>query len=200
VTLSEHIVGIASAAGLELTLADAAPHAQYLALLARWNRKTNLTSLHVDPPDDAAIRRLILEPLMAARFVRDVDRNAVDLGSGGGSPALPLKLARPRLGFTLVESRARKCAFLREAVRHLGLQDVQIAETRFEMFTPTFPPSAADLVTFRAVRADGQLWDCVNSMLSPDGQVAWFGHGDGHPDEKFRVVSESVEIAILRRA
>ena len=44
----------------------------------------------------------------------------MDIGSGGGSPAIPFKLAVPRLGLTMVEAKARKSAFLREAVRQLG--------------------------------------------------------------------------------
>ena len=46
----------------------------------------------------------------------------MDVGSGGGSPAIPLKLAVPRLSLTMVEAKARKSAFLREAIRHLGLE------------------------------------------------------------------------------
>ena len=44
-----------------------------------------------------------------------------DIGSGGGSPAIPLKLARPTLPLPMVESKTRKAVFLREAVRALGL-------------------------------------------------------------------------------
>ena len=62
----------------------------YYELLARWNRKINLTSLE-DP--DEAIDRLLLEPVIAARHLSPAVVNVMDVGSGGGSPALPLALA-----------------------------------------------------------------------------------------------------------
>ncbi len=56
----------------------------------------------------------------------------MDVGSGGGSPAIPLKLAVPRLRLTMVEAKARKSAFLREAVRHLGLEQRSVETARYE--------------------------------------------------------------------
>ena len=81
--------------------------AEYLQLLARWNRRINLTALKVDPPTDEAIDRLLIEPLVAAGRIGASDRLAVDVGSGGGSPALPMKIAAPALRMVLVESRAK---------------------------------------------------------------------------------------------
>ena len=94
--------------------------AAYYELLARWNRKINLTSLE---NLDEAIDRLLLEPLVASRYLPASANRLMDVGSGGGSPAIPFKLAVPRLRLTMVEAKARKSAFLREAVRHLSLAD-----------------------------------------------------------------------------
>ena len=78
----------------------------FYALLSRWNQKINLTSL-ADP--DEAIDRLILEPLLAAaRFVPAACSSMMDIGSGGGSPAIPMKLVSPRLALTMVEVKATK--------------------------------------------------------------------------------------------
>ena len=56
-----------------------------------------------------------------------------DLGSGGGSPAIPLKLVRPDARLTMVESKTRKAAFLREAVAQSGAADAaEVADERFE--------------------------------------------------------------------
>ena len=68
----------------------------YYRLLARWNRTINLTALSLDPLADEALDRLFIEPLAAAPYIRealDVTPLSVwfDLGSGGGSPAIPLK-------------------------------------------------------------------------------------------------------------
>jgi 16S rRNA (guanine527-N7)-methyltransferase len=67
----------------------------YYELLSRWNRKINLTS--ITQPDEA-VDRLLLEPLLAARHLPADSPALVDIGSGGGSPAIPMKLARPEVG------------------------------------------------------------------------------------------------------
>ena len=103
--------------------------ASYYELLTRWNKKINLTSIE---NLDEAIDRLLLEPLVASRHVSPSAGSLMDVGSGGGSPAIPLKLALPRLRLTMVESKARKSAFLREAVRHLGLGNATVETARYE--------------------------------------------------------------------
>lgn len=142
----------------------------YLELLARWNRRMNLTALAVDPPSDEAIDRLIVEPLEAARYVSLTARVAVDVGSGGGSPGIPFKLAVPALRLALIESKVRKAAFLREAVRTLGLSDMEVANCRFE----AFESPAVDLITMRAVRLDRRLLMGVRAILRPEGRAFLF--------------------------
>src|SRR5579872_4694995 len=59
-------------------------------------------------------------------------RTVVDVGSGGGLPGLPLKLARPDLEVTLIEADGRKAAFLVRACAELGLRDVVVLDRRAE--------------------------------------------------------------------
>jgi 16S rRNA (guanine527-N7)-methyltransferase len=143
--------------------------ARYAALLAHWNRRINLTSLDIDPPTDAAIDRLIVEPLLAARWVRPTDRRAVDVGSGGGSPAIPIAIACPSLHVTMVESRGKKCAFLREAVRDLGLQNAEVLEGRFGDRLEVL--GRPELLTVRAVRLDASFWQLANKCLTDKARV-----------------------------
>ena len=155
--------------------------ASYVALLARWNRRINLTAFPLDDPSDAAIDRLIVEPVAGAAAVHPDDRVAVDIGSGGGSPALPLKITAPHLAMVLVESREKKSAFLREAARALALPDVRVATMRMGPEGLTGVNGTADLVTLRAVRADSGIWRAVDQLLSPGGRIFWFRElgGDG---------------------
>jgi 16S rRNA (guanine527-N7)-methyltransferase len=148
---------------------------EYLTLLARWNAKINLTALDVATPSDAAIDRLIVEPLLAARRLLPGDESMLDIGSGGGSPALPLKIVAPRLRVMMVESKVRKSAFLREAVRQLGLAAVEVENRRLEelLAGPALVESF-DLITLRAVRADSKLWRTALVFLRPGGRVFWF--------------------------
>jgi 16S rRNA (guanine527-N7)-methyltransferase len=76
----------------------------YHELLARWNRKINLTAL-VNP--DEAIDRLLLEPVLAARHFPAPDASFMDIGSGGGSTAIPMKLDVPSSYLTMVEVKYR---------------------------------------------------------------------------------------------
>jgi len=151
---------------------------RYLRLLARWNGRMNLTAFDLAEPTDHAIDRLVVEPLVAARLVRRNDRVAVDIGSGGGSPALPLKIAAPQLRMVLVESRARKSAFLREAVRTLGFRDVHVETARFDAGGLAAVNGTADLVTLRAVRADADVWQGLRALMPHDGRVLWFRVAD----------------------
>jgi len=107
--------------------------AAYLLLLSRWTRKINLTSFDLETPTDAAIDRLVIEPLVAAKLVLPTDRFSIDIGSGGGSPAIPMRLAQPNLETVLVEVRERKAAFLREVTRTLRLGNVRVEAQTFEM-------------------------------------------------------------------
>ena len=93
----------------------------YFDVLALWNRRMNLTAFQLDAPSEAAIERLFLEPLQAAAALRRPVGAMIDVGSGGGSPAIPLCLVLSPARVTLVESRSRKSVFLKEAARKLGL-------------------------------------------------------------------------------
>src|SRR6185436_3405002 len=106
-------------------------HEQYLALLSKWNRTINLTSLDLEPPSDEAIDRLLVEPI-AASYSAGEPQMVIDLGSGGGSPAIPFWIQLPSSKLTMVESRSRKCAFLREAVRQIRPGRATALDLRFE--------------------------------------------------------------------
>lgn len=179
--LQQHITRRGSQAGLPVDDALADKLAAYVELLARWNRRINLTALPVDPPTDDAIDRLLIEPLVAAVWIEPQDRFAIDIGSGGGSPAIPMKIAMPAPRMILVESRLKKAAFLREAIRHLELSEIQVENCRLEELVPrTDLQSCVDLVTLRAVSAEVELWGSIRKLLRPGGRVFWFG---GRPAE-----------------
>ena len=144
----------------------------YYELLARWNRKINLTSIE---NVDEAIDRLLLEPLVATRYVPMTANLMMDVGSGGGSPAIPLKLAVPRLSLTMVEVKARKSAFLREAIRQLGLEDTRVENARYEeLLARPELHEAHDLVSLRAVRTEARVLTSLQAFLAPSGVILLF--------------------------
>ena len=99
----------AKAADVALSIDLAEKLGTYYQLLTKWNAKINLTAFRLTPEgDDQAIDRLLIEPVAAARYVPDNARTLLDAGSGGGSPALPLKLASRNLSLRMVEVKTRK--------------------------------------------------------------------------------------------
>ena len=130
----------------------------YYELLSRWNRKINLTAL--DNPDEA-IDRLLLEPSLAVRHFprcrRRSTRSIMDIGSGGGSPAIPMKLAGPTSTLTMVEVKARKSAFLREAIR---ISSSRTATSRRVGMRSCWPGRSctkrSDVLSLRAVRVEAR--------------------------------------------
>lgn len=148
----------------------------YYQLLTKWNSKINLTAFRLTPEgDDASIDRLLIEPVAAARYVPENARTLLDAGSGGGSPAIPLKLASNNLSLRLVEVKTRKAVFLREAVRALSLNDAQVESSRFEELLPRAElHEALDLVSIRAVRIDVRTLNTLQAFLRPGGKIMLF--------------------------
>lgn len=142
----------------------------YYHLLARWNRKINLTSLS-DPAE--AVDRLLLEPVAAAAWLPRHVR-LLDLGSGGGSPAIPLAIALGAPSLVMVESRHRKAAFLREAARVVEIEALVEAVRFEELDSRASYRGLMDLVSIRAVRMDAATLDLAGRFLKPGGTIALF--------------------------
>jgi len=168
-------------AGADLDLAALERFEAYYRLLGQWNRKINLTALPLQDFPPRTIDRLLIEPLIAAKFVEDSTLSWFDLGSGGGSPAIPLKVVRPEIRLTMVESRTRKAAFLREAARTLGLADTTVLEVRVEELGEAGYGGTVDLVTVRAVRTDELLLRSASSLLRSGGRLVLFRSAAAHP-------------------
>lgn len=163
----------AQKAGVALTPDAAARLETYFDLLSRWNAKINLTALNLEAGDEA-IDRLIIEPVMAARSVRASDSVLIDIGSGGGSPAIPLAIASPNLALTMVEVKVRKSAFLREAVRTIGL-NAQVLTSRFEaLLADPVMHEVADILSLRAVRVDLRTLAGIQAFVKPKGRFFLF--------------------------
>jgi 16S rRNA (guanine527-N7)-methyltransferase len=168
-----HLSSAAAAAGVRLSAEALDRLCAYWRLLAKWNRTINLTALPLDPVSDAALMRLFVEPLVAARYLPETGGPWYDLGSGGGSPAIPIKIARPEITLVLVESRGRKAAFLREVARDLTLPEIEVFEGRVETVAGE-RQRTAELVTARAVRPDRSLIDAIRTLLHSRGSLLLF--------------------------
>ena len=171
----------------------------YIDLLLRWNARINLTAIR--HPEEIVTRHFG-ESFFLARhlFPESVERapspahvdstqmtdasrfskpetlppfpRVLDIGSGAGFPALPLKLWAPRIHLTLVESNHKKAAFLREVARALTLTNINVIAGRAEVLAARqdFPP--ADIVTLRAVEHFDTILPQAVTFLAPNATLA----------------------------
>jgi 16S rRNA (guanine527-N7)-methyltransferase len=158
---------------------------RYVDLLLSANQRLNLT--RVVAPE--AVARLHLLDSLAALPVLDswAPDRIIDLGSGGGVPAIPLAIARPEIGWTLVDSVARKVAVLKEMIAALGLRNATAIAERVETLgRNNGHRDTYGVVTARACAALPVLAELALPLLRVGGHLlAWKGPL-GERDEQLR--------------
>jgi 16S rRNA (guanine527-N7)-methyltransferase len=135
----------------------------YCSLLLRWNARTNLTAIR---DEDGILARHFVESIACARALPTGIATLLDFGSGAGFPGIPIALCRPEIAVTLAESQGKKAAFLREAVRSLGLS-ATIHSGRAELLAARF-----DCITLRAVDRMPRAVRVAAGFVSPGGWLA----------------------------
>lgn len=151
----------------------------YLDCLCRWAPRINLTGVSGRA---AAFETLVL-PILGAESL--LTPPVVDVGSGNGSPGLVLAALRPDLPFVLLEPRAKRWAFLREAAREMGASNVTAIRSRSDAYTGV----KAGTVTMRAVGLDPKT---LMPLVSPGGCVLVFGGPKLEHAEEIRLPSGSM--------
>jgi len=151
----------------------------YVEMLLVWNRKMSLTAV-TDPVE--IIRFHFGESIFALTAGAISDGRLADVGSGAGFPGLPIRLARPSINLTMIESNIKKCTFLREVSRKLRIDgDVRVLNSRMEdVATPS--PSEDERFDFISARAVGDfdaLLAFARKFLAEKGRlVLWIGQED----------------------
>ncbi len=150
----------------ELSPKQLAQTRRYLDLLLQWNARVNLTA--VRKPEEIVTRHFG-ESFFAARmlFPEPQPASVIDLGSGAGFPGLPLAMFVPAARVTLIESNAKKAAFLNEAIRILALENARVFRGRAEAY-----PEKADLVTMRAVEKFEKALPVAVGLVRSGGRIA----------------------------
>jgi 16S rRNA (guanine527-N7)-methyltransferase len=147
---------------------------EYLKILLKWNQSISLTSI-IDPAE--IITRHFAESMYASILMPMEDRFLADLGTGAGFPGLAIRIVSPKLRLVLIESNRKKCAFLSEVVRTLGLVNVEILPMRYEDIRTN--DRIYDYVTARAVGGFRELLRWAKRSLLPRGHVIlWLGGED----------------------
>jgi 16S rRNA (guanine527-N7)-methyltransferase len=147
----------------------------YIALLLEANRRLNLT--RITAPRDIAVLHLLDAVDKVSLLDTAGATSAVDLGSGGGIPGIPLAIARPELRWTLLDSVAKKADALRGFVEALGLGNVSVIADRAEVLGRSAGHRERyDVVTARACAPLPVLVELALPLLSVEGLLlAWKG-------------------------
>ena len=145
----------------------------YHGLIEKWQKRINLVGAATLP---SIWERHFLDSAQLFPFLDDDNKVVIDLGSGAGFPGLVLALlaesTRRATVFHLVESDARKAAFLAEAVRALALGErVRIRIARAETLADGELAGAADVVTARALAPLERLCALVAPLLAEGGHA-----------------------------
>ena len=119
----------------------------YLTELKKWNEKINLTAIKDER--DIIIKHVLDSLSYIIGFAPSPEVRLLDIGSGAGFPALPIKIARPEISISMVDSVKKKASFLRHIVRTLQLKGAEVFDQRTELL-PASLCSTFDVVTARA--------------------------------------------------
>lgn len=135
--------------------------------LFRWNRRFNLTA--ITDPDEALEKHLVdsltILPLMGK------GETLLDIGSGGGFPSIPLKIARPGWKIWSVDSNGKKIVFQKHIVNSLGLSGFYPIHDRAENLAENKDFPSFDLITCRAFASLAATLRLAAPLLAEDGSV-----------------------------
>jgi 16S rRNA (guanine(527)-N(7))-methyltransferase RsmG len=151
--------------GLNLAIAVREKLADYCGELERWNQRINLTSLS----GAALVQRLAVEPVWIGEKLK-ISGTLVDIGSGNGSPAVPLCLTRNLPHVHLVEARSRRAAFLRHILARLKI-DAEVHRGRFEEILVEIP--AVDWISLQAVYPTEDLRRAMRRVSKTTTKAVW---------------------------
>jgi 16S rRNA (guanine527-N7)-methyltransferase len=162
--------------------------AEFVTLLAKWNRVYNLTA--VREPRDMVIRH-VLDSLAVLPFL--TSGRLLDTGTGAGLPGLPIALARPDLRVTLLDANAKKLRFVRQAVAELGPGNVEVVQQRMEQYRPA---QAFDMVISRAVAGLADLYRRTAHLVRPGGRFLFMK--GSYPYEELEAFDVAVQLNVER--
>ena len=164
---------------------------EYTALLAKWNRTYNLTSIR-DPLTMVSHHLLDSLCVLPHLPLGDGAQRLADAGSGAGLPGIPLAVARPQWQVALVESNQKKAAFLRQAAIELGLGNVEVHAARVEAWHPA---GGLALVISRAFAELRQFVAACRHLVAPRGVLA--AMKGKRPEKELRALPPDVDAEVI---
>ena len=175
--------------GLDLPAAAQEKLLAYVALLYKWNKTYSLTALR---EQDKAVSHHLLDSLSVLPFVPA--GRLLDVGSGGGTPGIPLAIVRPELSVTLLDSNTKKTAFLQQAAIELGLKNISVHAGRVEQY---HPPVGFDAITSRAFAELADFVGLSRHLLAEGGR--WLAMKGVRPQDEIARLPNDVGVESVHR-
>lgn len=160
----EKLLNGLEALGIDLSLETAKKEEAFLQELLRWNKKINLTSIN---NYTEAQEKHLIDSLVLVNYLPQKGR-LLDMGSGGGLPAIPLSIACPQLQITSVDSVGKKITFQKHIKRLLKLDNLDPFCARLEDITSE---AGYDFIVARALSNISQLAIFARPLLAKDGRL-----------------------------
>lgn len=134
----------------------------YLQLFDKWNKAYNLSAVR---NIDDMLSRHLFDSLSIASYLQG--RRFIDVGTGGGLPGIPLAITFPDYQFFLLDSNGKKTRFLFQVKQELGLDNVEVVQSRVEKF---IPEQHFDGVISRAFASLDAMLSGSHQLLTPQGK------------------------------
>ncbi len=164
---------VSAARELGLTIEDvhAEQFMRYLTHLIEWNKSINLTT--ITNPKEIIIKHFIdsLGVLIATSFQQN--GLVLDIGSGGGFPGIPLKIARSDIRLILVEPVRKKCSFLNSVIGLLKLHDVTVFNGTIEQYAKQPLRHTIDMAVLRALKYK-EIKEYIPELLTTKGKIVLY--------------------------
>ena len=161
---------------------------EFCFLLQKWNEKINLTS---EKSALSILEKHVFDSLQYLRWLKSTHK-VLDIGSGAGFPGIPIKILHPDLDLTLVDSQRKRCSFLREAIRSLKFEGIQVVEGRAESFSgqKSFL-GEFDRVVFRGFSSLNTCLDVGLPFLKAGGKIVLKKSSKEMPDSTAEIPSSA---------
>jgi 16S rRNA (guanine527-N7)-methyltransferase len=164
--LQEYLARGAEELGIVLDQGNLEKFAIFAAELCKWNRKINLTTITRE--EDIAVKHF-LDSLVIVKYV-NLYGALLDIGSGGGFPAIPLKIVAPAAGIVSVDAIEKKILFQRHIARLLCFDGFDAIHARVEALVTVYP-KRFDSIVSRAFSDIAKFVQVALPLLAPDGVI-----------------------------
>ncbi len=192
-TLAARLAEVCQSLGLSLTPTQDKALLAYLALLQRWNGVYNLTAVREPAAmfnQHLADCLAVVAPVQRALDGRPAAR-VLDVGSGGGLPAVVLAVCLPHLQLSCIDAVGKKMAFVRQVAAELKLPRLQAIHGRIEALKPA-PHEAFQLITARAFASLADLVRLTRAALRADG--VWMAMKGRVPEDEMAALPADIDV------